>query len=66
MRFKDFNSPNQHGASLLEYSILIALIALVAFGAVTYFGDQNKDSLENSAECIRAATNGEPITPECQ
>jgi Flp pilus assembly pilin Flp len=30
----------QHGATLLEYAILVALIALVAMSAVSYLGVQ--------------------------
>lgn len=31
-------SPSDNGASLVEYVLLVALIALVAFAAVTFFG----------------------------
>ena len=31
---------NEDGAALAEYGILVALIAIVAIAAVTYFGDK--------------------------
>ncbi len=53
------------GASLLEYVLLVSLIAVACIGAVTYFGQANKDSLTQSAECVSAAMNGGTIPPEC-
>jgi pilus assembly protein Flp/PilA len=43
------------GASLVEYALLLALIAVVCIGAVTFFGTANKDSLSQSGQSISAA-----------
>jgi Flp pilus assembly pilin Flp len=43
---------DERGASLVEYCLLVALIALVAMGAVTYFGDTNADETDRAAACI--------------
>lgn len=40
----------QKGASLVEYSIMLALIAMVAFAAVSFFGQAVNNSLTNSAQ----------------
>lgn len=39
----------EEGASLVEYALLIALIALVCFAAIVFFGGQVNDSLSKSA-----------------
>jgi len=35
---------SERGASIVEYSLLIALIAVVCISAVTFLGDQTADS----------------------
>jgi Flp pilus assembly pilin Flp len=40
------------GASLVEYSLLLALIAVVCLGAVTYFGSNVGKSLSRSGSSI--------------
>lgn len=45
----------ERGASLVEYALLLALIAVVVFGAVSFFGSSTGGGFTNSAECIRAA-----------
>lgn len=46
------------GASLIEYAMLIALIALVCLAAVTRFGGNNQEGINRSADSIYEATNG--------
>ena len=46
------------GASLVEYSLLIALIALVCVGAVTYFGAETGGALEDTAVAVQDASSG--------
>lgn len=53
------------GASLVEYALLLALIATVCFGALTYFGGESGNSLNSSRECIEAATNGDTLPAHC-
>lgn len=40
------------GASLVEYALLIALIALVAFLSLRYFGTARDNSLSRSGSAI--------------
>lgn len=42
----------ERGASLVEYSLLIALIAVVCLGAVTFFGTELTQSLSTSGASI--------------
>lgn len=37
----------ERGASLVEYALLVALIALVCVAAVTFLGNQTADSISN-------------------
>ncbi len=54
---------DEAGASLLEYGLLMALIAVVAFSAVSYFGTASKDLMQYNADCIDEAVAGQ--TPDC-
>lgn len=51
---------DDRGAGLIEYCLLIALIALVCFGAITYFGNESGNSTSTSCEKIAAATGDDP------
>ena len=41
--------PDERGASMVEYGLLVALIAVVAILAVKYFGGAVSSSFSNSA-----------------
>lgn len=43
---------DQRGASLVEYALLVGLIAVVCLGAVTFFGTELTDSLSTSGDSI--------------
>ena len=43
---------DDRGASLVEYALLIALIAFVAFVSVRFFGDSRDNSLSRSGSAI--------------
>lgn len=43
---------DDRGASLVEYALLIALIALVAFASVMFFGSSRDNSLSRSGSAI--------------
>ena len=43
------------GASVVEYALLVALIALVCIGAVTFLGKSTNTSLSKSASSVAAA-----------
>jgi pilus assembly protein Flp/PilA len=42
----------EHGASLVEYALLVALIALAAIAAVTFLGSTATDSFNTSGSSI--------------
>lgn len=42
----------ERGASLVEYALLVALIAVVCIGAVTQFGGSNGQGIDRSADSI--------------
>ena len=42
----------ERGASLVEYVLLVSLIALVCISAITFFGSSNRGGLDNSASSI--------------
>jgi Flp pilus assembly pilin Flp len=44
------------GASLVEYTLLVALIAAVAIGAVAFLGKGSRDTLCGAAETISGQT----------
>lgn len=46
---------DDRGASLVEYALLVAFIALACFSAVGYFGGANDASLDGSASSIVTA-----------
>jgi len=43
---------DDRGASLVEYALLIALIAAVCIVAVTFFGTQTGDSFSRTASAV--------------
>lgn len=45
------------GASLVEYALLVALIAVAAFAAVAFFGVSVGSSVDDSASKIDSAVN---------
>lgn len=49
-------SRDDRGAGLIEYCLLMALIALVCFGALTYFGSGSGNSVKSSCTDIATAT----------
>ena len=42
----------EQGASLVEYALLVALIAVVCISALVYFGGTGQNSIENSKNSI--------------
>jgi Flp pilus assembly pilin Flp len=42
----------ERGASLVEYALLVALIALVCIGAVSYLGTTTSDDFSTNAESL--------------
>jgi Flp pilus assembly pilin Flp len=45
----------ERGASAIEYALLLALIAVVTFSAVSFFGKSNGGGFAKSADCIQRA-----------
>ncbi|MEO6627531.1 MAG: hypothetical protein ABIP03_03080 [Aquihabitans sp.] len=54
------NQQGEDGASLVEYALLLALIAAVCLGAVTFFGQAAKGQVDNNSNCIGTAFGGTP------
>ena len=46
---------DEEGAGLVEYSLMLALIAVVTFSAVSFFGNGGKGMMGNNANCVGAA-----------
>lgn len=46
---------DDRGAGLIEYCLLIALIALVCVSALLFFGGKNSTGFNKSANCIVTA-----------
>ena len=42
----------QRAASLVEYCLMVGLIALVCVGAISYFGSNSSGSVNDSADSI--------------
>jgi Flp pilus assembly pilin Flp len=57
-------SDDERGASLVEYALLLALIAVVVFGAVSFFGSETGAGFGGSASCIKAAYD-DTLVGEC-
>lgn len=49
------NRRTDRGASLVEYALLVALIAVVCVVAVMYFGDETGNSFSRTASAVGAA-----------
>lgn len=43
------------GASLVEYALLVACIAVVCLSALAFFGSSNDGSITHSKDCIVSA-----------
>jgi pilus assembly protein Flp/PilA len=50
------SSKGDAGASLVEYALLLALIAVVAIGALTFLGHSVSNTLNNVANTINGTT----------
>ncbi len=44
-RFRLEDGGNERGANLVEYALLVAMIAVVCIGAVAIIGDQTRDPI---------------------
>ena len=56
----------ERGASLVEYALLVALIAIVCFSAIAFFGKGSGNSVDTSKNCIEAAYDGNPLPDNCK
>ena len=54
---------SERGASAIEYALLLALIAVVTFSAVSFFGAENGGGFTRSARCIEKAYNAQTLCP---
>jgi Flp pilus assembly pilin Flp len=58
--------PGERGASLIEYALLIALIAVVVFSAVTFFGQSSAGGFGKAQSCMTSAYAGNSIPANCK
>ena len=49
---------DERGASLVEYALLVALIAVVVVGGVTFLGDATNSSFSSADSTLDAASDG--------
>lgn len=56
---------DDRGAGLVEYCLLVAMIAVVCFSALAFFGKGSGNSVDNSKTCIEAAYAGLPKPATC-
>lgn len=56
---------DDRGAGLVEYALLVALIALACFSALAFFGSGSNGSLTNSTSCMEAAYEGKDPPAHC-
>ncbi len=54
---------SERGASAIEYALLLALIAVVTFSAVSFFGTSNGGGFTESADCIQKAYDAQTLCP---
>jgi Flp pilus assembly pilin Flp len=43
---------DRRGASLVEYIILVGIVALIAFGGFKYFGDNVRAKIDHQADSV--------------
>ena len=52
-----FPTCGELGSSVVEYALMLALIAVVCLGAIAALGGQNGDGVDRSASVINSAIN---------
>jgi len=57
---------DERGAGLVEYTLLVALIALVCIGALAFFGTRQGEGVNKSARCLQSAHDGTPLDADCR
>jgi uncharacterized protein (UPF0333 family) len=50
VRWQSLTGTNERGASLVEYALLMAFIAVIAVAAVTFVGEQSLSNIEPITE----------------
>ncbi|MEW7979368.1 MAG: Flp family type IVb pilin [Candidatus Sedimenticola endophacoides] len=49
---------NESGATMVEYGLMLALIAVICIGAVTYIGQQTNTTFNAAGDAMSSANNG--------
>ena len=62
---KKSRSYKQLGASMVEYALLVALIALIAIPAVKGLSTATKDKFYKATEEVAGASSFQPTPPPC-
>jgi Flp pilus assembly pilin Flp len=45
---------DEEGASLVEYILLVALVAVVSIAAITFLGNASKDKFQKTADTLNS------------
>lgn len=56
----------ERGAGLIEYALLLALIAVVVFSAVAFFGQSSAGGFGKAQSCFTSAYAGDTIPANCR
>mgnify|MGYP001444754181 CR=1 FL=1 len=55
--FRNVRASVDRGASMVEYALLVVLIALIAFAAVAFAGNELSSTYSEIADSVQAANN---------
>ncbi|CAN5772997.1 hypothetical protein BH10ACT1_BH10ACT1_30790 [soil metagenome] len=64
-KYRGGGRDDERGAGLVEYALLLALIAAVTFSAVAFFGGANAGGFGKSQSCMTAAYGGQAMPANC-
>ncbi len=66
-KWQQFRNRNddERGASLVEYALLLALIAVVCITAITFLGESSSSKYNEFGECWSNAGSGQPAPAYC-
>lgn len=57
---------DERGASLVEYALLVGLIAVVCITALTFLGQNEKKNYSKYNTCVAWAGSNTPVPAECR
>ena len=54
-RFVEWSKVDERGASMVEYALLVVLIAIIAIVAISFAGSEVSEAFSNVAESLNGA-----------